>query len=289
MEKPKEESPKIPHPRKQPLPAMTYAFISIVCLIMGIVLLLFFVYKANDLMASGISKMVFYVLLIPLGLSASGFLFGAMRSYAVFSGNALGGVFELGGPAALFALVIIGGFKLVPENAPFDVTIFVHGSGGKQDVVLSTVGKVVMDINSDRRESQIIGNGSATFKNISAEFRNKTVPVSIVAEGFELAHKQKECTLSNDPIYLEVTRDKSLSQITGKVYDEEGNLLDSVMVSTVGIETFTQHGSFTISIPLEKQQEEQSLSIYKKGYKASSDIKAYPRSKQEIKIILERK
>jgi hypothetical protein len=74
--------------------------------------------------------------LLPLGLAAAGFLFGVLRSYASYRGKHLGGVLELGGPIIAAAMVVIGGFVLVPSPATFPITVYVHGERGPQDVVL---------------------------------------------------------------------------------------------------------------------------------------------------------
>ncbi len=84
-----------------------YAVISLISLSIGIGLLLLFVFKANTIVGAGISNKIFYVLLIPLALSSSGFLFGGMKSYAAYNGKVLGGDLELGGPVVLFCLVLL--------------------------------------------------------------------------------------------------------------------------------------------------------------------------------------
>ncbi len=52
-----------------------------------------------------------------MGASVDAFLFGAMRSYATYSGKVLGGLLELGGPVVVFAMVMIGGYWLIPNIA----------------------------------------------------------------------------------------------------------------------------------------------------------------------------
>ena len=47
---------------------------------------------------SFIPNSLYFVVLIPLGLVAAGFLFGAMRSHARFSGKMSHGTLELAGP-----------------------------------------------------------------------------------------------------------------------------------------------------------------------------------------------
>lgn len=92
-------------PLKQPLPAWAYVWISLAGFLLGIGLLFLYIFKAPDLVQQGIEKSVFYVLLLPLGLAAAAFLFGAMRAYARYTGKVLSGKLEIIGPAVVFFLV----------------------------------------------------------------------------------------------------------------------------------------------------------------------------------------
>jgi hypothetical protein len=254
----------------------------------GTCLVLLFIFKANDLIASGIDKMIFYVLLIPMGLSAAAFLFGAMRSYAAYSGKSFGGSIELGGPAALFALVVVGGFYLVPDTTTFGVTVYVHGSGGKQDVVLRNQGEVMIDFEDYRRPEPIRENGQATFPGIPAKFRNQVVPIVILAKGFEIADKNKQYEISGKAIYVEVRRDESLAKVFGKVKDED-KYLKGVQISIEDLQTMSDsNGYFMMSIPPAKQKKQQTLRAIKEGYTIYEAF-VYPELNEEIKILLEKK
>jgi hypothetical protein len=72
---------------RQPLSPVIYAIISLTAFFIGIILLLLFIFKADYLISLGIGEKVFYILLLPLGLSAAAFLFGTMRSYATYKGK----------------------------------------------------------------------------------------------------------------------------------------------------------------------------------------------------------
>jgi hypothetical protein len=57
------------------------------------------------------------------------------------------GVFwNFGGPIVGSALVVLGGFYLVPNPLPFAVTVFVHGEGGIHDLLPKDSGEVVMEL-----------------------------------------------------------------------------------------------------------------------------------------------
>ena len=151
----------------QPLPALTYAFLSLVAFFIGIGLLCLFVFKSRDLVASGIDRAVFYVLLLPLGLSAAAFLFGAMKSYAALRHRSVGGAWELGGPAAIFALVVAGGFYLVPDAQSFDFTVLLRDKSGATAVRNSGVLRITLE--NDVKPAKITDDGAADFKGYSSE------------------------------------------------------------------------------------------------------------------------
>ena len=170
-----------------------YALMTLVGLLIATGLLFLFIFKGNELVALGFSEKVFYVLLIPLGLASGAFLFGAMRSRAVYKGKILSGALELGGPAVLSVLAVIGGFLLVPNTSPFDLTVYVHGSGGKYDLVLKNEGKVMIDLGDDRRVEGINEKGKAHFPEIPVKFWNQ--PVSKQNSGAK-TRKLKNAALS---------------------------------------------------------------------------------------------
>jgi hypothetical protein len=276
-------------PGKHPLSPLAYAIISLVAFIIGIGLLLLFIFKADDLIAQGINEKVFYVLLLPLGLSAAAFLFGAMRSYARYKGKVFSGVLELGGPVVLFILVAAGGFTLVPGTGPFDFTIILLDSTPK--TVLKSQGEIKIIIGNDIETDKIDENGSVDFKSIPAKFKNKEVPIQINAPGWQFTNGKTstQCKLEGNRALITIERDSSLSTIAGLVLDEEKNSIVGAKVIVKDIITHTdENGRFTIRIPPEKQEEKQSIRVQKQGYENFDDF-VYPASKQEIEIVLPRR
>lgn len=91
-----------------------YAVISVISFLCGVVFLVLIIWKAYLLARLGLTGNLFYIVLLPMGLAAAGFLFGVVRSYARYSGKQLGGMLEMGGPIVAFLVVVILGFVLVP-------------------------------------------------------------------------------------------------------------------------------------------------------------------------------
>jgi hypothetical protein len=172
----------------QPLSASAYATIALVGLTIGVGLLLFYVYQVPKLVETGSESRVYYLLLIPWALACAAFLFGTMRSYARYTGKHLGNALELGGPVVLFCLVLVGGFKLVPQTPEsFDLTIRPHSSDGSVPMVTS--GRVVLDLDY-RREASIAKNGEADFKGIPGRFRGTTVKILPLVSGYKQEWQQ---------------------------------------------------------------------------------------------------
>src|ERR1039458_5754822 len=107
-----------------------FAFISLAGFLVAAALVFLMVWKAETLVALGLTGRLYYVVLLPLGLAVAVCLFGVLQSHATYHGRQLGGKLVLGGPIVAFLLVVILGFVLVPDLSTFPLTVYVHGPGG---------------------------------------------------------------------------------------------------------------------------------------------------------------
>lgn len=162
-----------------------YGVISLICFFCGVGILSLMTLNADLLRRLGLTGNLYYLVLLPMGLAASGFLFGVLRSYARYSGKQLGGVLELGGPIVAFLLVVILGFVLPKPITTFPMTVYVHGEAGRQDIVLRNSGYVLLDLRGCRRREPIGADGQAYFPEIPANFQGQEVPVSVESDAFE--------------------------------------------------------------------------------------------------------
>ena len=128
------------------------------------------IWKAELLSRLGLAGNLYYLVLVPMGLAAAGFLFGVLRSYARYSGKQLGGMLELGGPIVAFLLVLILGFVLVKPAATFPFTVYVQGKAGPGDIVLKNSGYVLLDLAGDRRRQPIGAEGQVYFPAVPPTF-----------------------------------------------------------------------------------------------------------------------
>ena len=247
-----------------------YAILSLVSFLCGLVLIGLLLWNAEKLVALGLTGNLYYLALLPLGLSAAAFLFGALRSYAHYSGTQFGGALELGGPVVAFLLVVILGFFLPPPASNFLETVFVHGAGGQQDLVLRSTGLVVIDIAGYRRKAPIDQDGAAIFPEIPANFRGQEVPVALDAEDYELVDPHLRLRLTPSSVYVEVRRKRGI--INGSVRDDDGKPLAGVSVAVAGIKTLTnESGYFELAIPGDRIQPSMTLTAVAPRFVSWSD------------------
>jgi hypothetical protein len=170
-----------------PLSAGTYAIIALIGLAIGIGLLFFYVDQVPRLVETSSQNQLYYLLLIPWALACAAFLFGAMRSYARFTHRHLGSALELGGPVVLFGLVLLGGFKLVPQVPPmFDLTVRAHSQ--KEPII--TRGRITIEFDSASRTERFDANGEANFKEVPARFELATLKMLPQVSGYEQTWQQ---------------------------------------------------------------------------------------------------
>lgn len=265
--------------------AAPFAILSLVCFLVGCLLLFFVVLKGEMLIALGLIGRLYYVVLLPLGLSVAGFLFGALQSYATYRGRHFGGMLRLGGPIVAFLLVVILGFVLVPDPSTFPLTVYVHGTGGPQDIVLRNSGEVFMDLDGDRRHVQIGDQGQAYFPAIPSGFRNQEVAVWVYSDKFESRDSNRKIKLDGHSIYLSVLR--KAGHIVGRIESRESSCVSGgrISVADQSVVVDKLSGHFELTVPGNRLRDELELVVTAPGCQSRSYI-VVPDS-NEIVITLE--
>jgi hypothetical protein len=189
-----------------------YAIVSLVAFFLGFVILSVMLWNAQLLVTLGLTGNFYYVVLLALGLAAAAFLFGVLQSYARFNGRNGWGALELGGPIVGCALVVLGGFYLVPNPLPFTVTVFVHGEGGIHDLVPKDSGEVVMELGGKVQRQQIGPDGTVDFKDIAPSHRGEAAQLWFESKQFESVHPEQKYALKDD-IQLEVKKKGAKSRV----------------------------------------------------------------------------
>jgi hypothetical protein len=241
-----------------------YAVVSLVSFLCGVGILALMLWNVQTLVAFGLTGNLYYIVLLPLGLAAAAFLFGLLQSHAVYSGHTGWGRLELGGSIVGCALVVVGGFYLVPNPLPFAVTVFVHGEGGIHDLVPKDSGEVVMELGGKVQRQQIGPDGTVDFKDIGPSHRGEAAPLWFESKQFESVRPEQKYALKGD-IQLEVR--KKGGKISGRVQDENGKPLSGAKIEVAGLSTTTNSaGHFEFTIPGDRLQPSFDLMAEAAGY-----------------------
>ena len=206
-----------------------YARISLGTFLCCLAALLLLISNAEKLTSFSLVERFYYIVLVLMGLAAAVFLFGVLPSSAAYEGSVLGGKLRLGGAIVGAALVVVGGYFFAPNAPTFSLTVYVHGQGGPQNIVLRNSGSVVLELGPEPKRAQIGENGQAYFPAIPVNFRGQQVPAWVESESYESV-ATKTTKLDGPVLYLEVRIKMSRYQIAGTVSDEAGNPLSGVRV-----------------------------------------------------------
>jgi hypothetical protein len=248
----------------------------------GAVLMMVF---SERLTGYGLVNQIYYLVLVTLGLGAGGALFAGFRSTARYRGQHTWGYLEMSGPPVVFFLVLGAGMYFAPGQKPFGMTVFVHGPGGPQDLILRNQGRVALDLGPDRRIEQIGEKGTAYFAAIPPDYRGQSVPVSVIADGYSRTDGAPQ-RLSGESLYVTVKRNEAL--LEGVLTDESGEPVTNAVVEVGGITSRTNSsGRFRVTVPGELVKEEMTLDVRAEGF-VSQTVSVVPGS-NEIRLTLKRR
>lgn len=193
----------------------------LVWLAAGIGLLVFYLYRINTL-PPGAQNQVYYVVLLFAATACAIALFTGLGSSATITYKRYGIAVRLGGAAALFALIVYGGFKLVPSGPDtLDLTVRAHSADGKDPIITS--GKVTVDLDNDRRTQPFGANGEADFKGIPARFSNRPIRVLPEVDGYE--GKWQASPIHDGVIDVALNRlPPSVAKLMGSIVNPPANL-----------------------------------------------------------------
>lgn len=241
-----------------------YALLSLGSFAGGALLIWQLLANAQQLVALGLEGRFYYLTLLPLGLAVTGFLFGVLRSLAIYRGQHFGGAIELGGPIVGFALVVIGGFLLPAPGTTFPLTIYVHGPAGEQDLPLRNEGTVLLDLAGDRQRRPIGDDGQAFFPAIPVSFRGEKVNVTVDAPAFQRVDNSR-LALDGASLYVKVQRKPA--RIRGYVQDGNGHPIAGATISVAGLSANSRgDGRFELVLTPDLIENSLLLRVTAEGY-----------------------
>lgn len=158
-----------------------YAILAGGAFLVALGLLLLFIFQADRIVASGLGHRLFYVLLVPLGLAAGAFAFGAMKSTAQVGREGRPLKVRLTGPAAFAALVVVGGFVLVPDAGVATLVVRVESAADGSPIDEASL---IVEAGPLQSIGRTDATGQAVFTGLGLEVVSAGVTVRAEAEGF---------------------------------------------------------------------------------------------------------
>jgi hypothetical protein len=218
-------------------------FVFVISLAVSVLLIVY----AEQLSQFGITKSFYYILLIPAGLCAAAFLFGAMHSHAKYVGKNSYGQLELTGPVVVFALVVIGGFYFAEPESTFLLTVRLSAENNQ----IIEKGSVILDLGSQRMKRNIGENGEVIFAELPSKFIGNKVKIIPQVEGYSV--KNSVMKIPPDKVLnLELVPESYNTEVRGTVIDRNGNPLKGVSInfeSGLALGESNEAGNFFITVP----------------------------------------
>jgi hypothetical protein len=177
--------------------------------------------------SANLSPQVYFFLLVFVALIASGFLFGALKAHAKYSGKLNNGTLALGGPAVIFCLIIYFGLKLSPVADSVDIKFIVFGDESKNELVNGGLLKVLFS----KPDSARIENGVVTFNELPVNLLGKTVTVTPAVLGYY--RQSQQITIPIDgrtPVELHLKKRADSITVSGLVVDMQGQPVPDVLI-----------------------------------------------------------
>ena len=255
---------------------ITWIYISGAASIFFLVLAILMIMFAPNITGMGITKSIFYIVLIPVGLTSAAFLFGALRSSAKYSGKTSYGSIELTGPVVIFCLVVIGGFYFASPESEFLLTIRTNVVD-EPDKILS-YGSLILDIGDQRIDKKLGENGEVSFAGVPSRYLGKPVNIIPQIKGYKIKGSSLISIPDNRIIYLALEERRDSTLLRGRVINETGNPVDSVLIdieSGLASAVTDANGLFTIVVPASKG-ETVLITALKNGITAYRDIITVP-------------
>lgn len=238
-----------------------WAFISLSSFILTLLVTLLFIMLREKWDNYGLSDSVYYIILIPVGISVAALLSGAMRSYAKykFNGESPYGTLELAGPVVIFFLVVIGGYalpKYLVNEKVFDLKIRLQSTERRSiDFNEGTI-----TIYLDRlKYTQNIHEGEVEFYQMPSRLRGSSIQIVPAVNRYKLKGTESFIIPTTDKSVLEVELERTTAsthtEVRGTIFDQEGNRVRKAKVnfsSGLAMAETNNDGDFNLIVPREE-------------------------------------
>ena len=249
-------TPSNPRGTNSPHQVPLYALISLCVFGCCIAVLFVLITNAEKLNRFGLLQQIYYLNLVLVGLAASGFLFGVLQSTATYAGRFWGGGnLRLSGSVVGATLVVIGGYYFLPKATTLPLTVYVHGEGGPQDIVLRNSGRVVLKLGPAPQSESIGENGQALFPAVPSDFRGRQVEAWVESDTY--VSPGINVTLDGTSLDLQVKKKVQHFKLAGTVLDSSGKSLAGVRIAVPEYKAETQtnkDGWYELRIDTDEQR-----------------------------------
>ena len=177
-------------------------------------------------------------------------------------------------------------FKSSSNPSSTQLTVYVHGPGGPQDIILENEGEVIVDFDGDRRISPIGDLGRTVFNEIPDKFIGQPLNIQINADGYEETDPNLLYEWDDNTMYVPMIVKEELSQVVGIVKNMDGSVLISnanIIIDDQFNTTTDSLGRFNLSLSNNDVKGRYNISIIKEGYQPVSEY-YYPGSSSEFRM-----
>jgi hypothetical protein len=241
---------------------LTWIIISAVGFVVFLLAALLFSLYSDKINFIGPSS--YFFLLVIIALIAAGFLFGALRSHAKYSGKAYGGTLELSGPVVVLALIIFLGYKYRPTQQSFNFTINIFSATDTSEVIKAGYSELFF---GNAHQIKNISEGQSVFSELPSDYKGKTITLIAHSDGYTTKRESIAIPLNDVPVNIYLQKIPDSVTVAGLVKDKKGTpVKNAELVFADGkFKTASdEYGNFRIVLPY-KDGEEITLRVYTAG------------------------
>ena len=174
----------------------------------------------------------------------------------------------------------------MPDDCHYvNLTVFVHGRQGRQDMILRQQGYVLLDLEGERKRASINENGQAFFQHMHL---GDSVRLAIdFSEPYQALRPDTAYVVSETGvIYLPVAL-QGIDKIHGVTLCEDAPLAGVVVRTGTLADTSDATGTFAFSVPVSFQKKRYEVQFTKPGFKTKTYTIA-PQTGEDVGVIMEK-
>ncbi|MEO6315854.1 MAG: TIR domain-containing protein [Chitinophagaceae bacterium] len=167
-----------------------------------------------------------------------------------------------------------------------NISVFVHGKKGKQDMILRKQGYVVMDVSGgERKKADINENGVAYFQNLRI---GDSVRLEVdFSEPYKSTSPDAVFIVSTDGRFYLPVELQGIDKVKGVVIFNDAPIAGVTVTIDNHSDTTDINGHYQLDIPEKEQKQQYTVWFNKPGFKIKS-APAYPQTGQDLNILMEK-